>query len=777
MDPAQAQPRTPEAPDFVDGLGERTLLTDATSGDSVEILQLRPVLTGVPSFEFALRERTARLANFRQNAFARVRRVDRTPDGLAIVSDHVAGFRLSQMLRVAEERGLPVDTNAALCLIRQLLPAIALLHENAREVSHGALAPERLIITPHARLVVAEYVLGSALEQLQLSHDRLWRDYRIPMPPSAGAPRFDHRADVMQIGITSLSLILGRSLQDDDLARINELLAESTETSAGGARQPLSQGLRGWLARALQLDQRRPFQSARDAQTGLDQALAVETRFVASTVAVEAFISRCVDSIIEGSPIETFSPATGATAAASAPAAAAPAVTEPLDTYYAPEPERPAEEPYYAPEPVHVPEPVRPPEPPRVTEAAQVPQPPRAPEPPRPAAPPMRTPEPHRAAETHRAPEPPKTPRTQAPPRPLDLDQLQQSFATPASSTLFGENVTSEPALFDQHTESRGGRSWGRLIAVIGVLVILGAGGYVGYQKFVNAPAAVAVAETGALNVQSAPAGIDVVVDGVPHGVTPANITLKPGPHILELRGKGTPRVIPITVTAGGTLSQFVEFAESSIATTGQLDVRSDPPGAKVTVDGQPAGTAPTVVPNLSPGEHKIVLERDGTTVQHTVTIEAGVTASLVAPLGAATGGPASGWVSVSAPFVMQIFEEGRLVGTSETNRIMVAAGRHQFEIANETLGYRTTRVVQVAPGKVATVGIELPNGMVNLNAQPWAEVWIDNKRVGETPIGNLSLPIGPHEVVFRHPQLGEKRQAISVTPSTPVRVSIDMRK
>jgi len=65
----------------------------------------------------------------------------------------------------------------------------------------------------------------------------------------------------------------------------------------------------------------------------------------------------------------------------------------------------------------------------------------------------------------------------------------------------------------------------------------------------------------------------------------------------------------------------------------------------------------------------------------------------------------------------------------------------------------------------------------VNLNAVPWAEVWIDNKRIGETPIGNVPLPIGPHEVVFRHPQFGEKRQAIEVTASAPVRVSIDMRK
>ena len=58
----------------------------------------------------------------------------------------------------------------------------------------------------------------------------------------------------------------------------------------------------------------------------------------------------------------------------------------------------------------------------------------------------------------------------------------------------------------------------------------------------------------------------------------------------------------------------------------------------------------------------------------------------------------------------------------------------------------------------------------------PWAEVWIDGHRVGETPIGNLDVPIGPHEVVFKHPQFGEKRHAISVTLSAPVRLSVDMK-
>ena len=238
----------PEAPLFSDGLGERVVAADGATGELLQILRLRPALTAVPSFEFALRERAARLANFRHAYYARVRRVDRAmapTAALAIVSDHLEGTRLSDILRVAQEKQLQLDINAALCLIRQLVPAVAVLHENARDVAHGLIAPERLIVAPNARLVIVEHVLGAAIEQLQFGRDRLWQEFRVAMPPSAGLPRFDHRADVTGMGLVSLALILGRPLRADEYPhRIPDLLNEARERSSLGEEQLLSQPLR-----------------------------------------------------------------------------------------------------------------------------------------------------------------------------------------------------------------------------------------------------------------------------------------------------------------------------------------------------------------------------------------------------------------------------------------------------------------------------------------------------------------------------------------------------
>jgi hypothetical protein len=142
----------------------------------------------------------------------------------------------------------------------------------------------------------------------------------------------------------------------------------------------------------------------------------------------------------------------------------------------------------------------------------------------------------------------------------------------------------------------------------------------------------------------------------------------------------------------------------------------------------------------------------------------------------AAPPAPVAGWVSLKSPFTIEIYEQGRLLGTSDSERVMLAAGRHDLELVNEPLGLRMTRTIQIAPGKVQPLAFELPNGVVHLNANPWAEVWIDGQKAGDTPLGNISLPIGPHEIVFRHPQLGEKRHAVSVTAGVPVRLSVNMK-
>jgi len=732
MDPAVAASAATGAPAsvvFQDGLGDRRHVVDAAN-ETLEVLCLRSELTAVPSFEFALRERVSRLANFRHAYFARVRSVDRLNDQrstLALVSEHTPGVRLSDLIAVAELAHLALDINAALCLIRQLVPAVAMLHENARDTAHGAIAPERIVIGPNARLVIVEHVMGAALEQLRFSHEQYWKDLRIALPRSAGAAHFDHRADITQVGVVALSLILGRPLRDDEYPmHISEAVASAWAISARGGLEPLPKGLRSWLSRALQLESRNSFTSALEARTELDKVLS-DSDFVAAPAAVETFLAQ-YHAVVDPTP--------------------------------APAPKARVEPPAPAPR-------VEPPPPPRV-------------EPPpvlkvEPAAPPKVKVEPVAPPKV----EPPPAPKpAHKAPEPVLPIAASISFSNPLSSSTSiavaedGDEFEDDADDVGQHKSALAGRN--RLIAAAAVVIALAGGGALAAHYY-GMPSALAAA-TGTLVINTNPPGAQVLVDGEARGATPLTLTLKAGAHVVDVRGGGEPRTIPLTITAGAQISQYIDLPKS-VAATGQLQIRSEPAGAQVAVDGAPRGVSPLTVADLTPGEHSVALTSDRGTVKQSVTIEAGNTASLVVPMTAPDSAPLSGWISVSAPVAMQLYENKRLLGSSDQERLMVPAGKHEIEIVSEVLGYRATRTVQVPPGKVAPIKLEMPKGTIALNAIPWAEVWIDGEKAGETPIGNLSVAIGPHEIVFRHPDLGEQKHAATVTLNATARLSVDLRK
>jgi hypothetical protein len=208
--------------------------------------------------------------------------------------------------------------------------------------------------------------------------------------------------------------------------------------------------------------------------------------------------------------------------------------------------------------------------------------------------------------------------------------------------------------------------------------------------------------------------------------------------------------------------------------TSGRLIIRTNPAGAAITIDGRSYGVTPRTVTNLPSGDYRIVLSLGGVEVVHSVSLNRGETVSVVAPLRADSGG--AGWIAISSPFVVDVFEDGSLVGTSRSPRIMLNAGSHALELVNDETGFRQSGRFEIRPGRVEQIGVDVPRSLVHVNAIPWAEVWIDGQPVGQTPLGNLPIPIGHHEIVFRHPSLGERTISTLVKAGIPSRVTANLR-
>lgn len=543
---------TDHPPIFTDGFGTRHLVRDEGTGGLLEHLVLAPELVDTPGFVVALGERVARLAGFRNTCYARVGHVEAGPaSGVALVSEFTYAWRLSQVLEVAARERVPLEIGVVFALVRQLLPAVALLSQHARDVVHGALAPERLLVTPHGRLVVTEHVLGSAIDALQYGRERLWLDFRVGTPPSAGLPRMGPRTDVVQIGLVTLALLLGRPLNDKSFpAGLEGLVDEAQEQVSRSGPAALSRAVIEWLGRGLHLEARTAFQTPFEAQAALERVMADHRDTLAASASVDMLLARLALTLPSIVPPDTETPvdeepAPAPVAEARAPATdsfATPAETaiEEPTAVAAPESEAPG----FAPAPV-------------VKEA------------------PLAAP-------------------------PADVPPVASRFR--------------------------------RLEVALAAVVVLALVEAVMLMALWNRAPAPGMAGDGELVVQSRPLAARVTVDGEERGVTPLTLRLPAGSHVLQVGvGGAEPRVIPLTIQPGVQTAQYVELL--NVPTTGVLEVRSTPAGARVSVDGRDYGVTPLTIRDLPPGDREVVLERGSQRIVQRVSVEPGTTAQLVVPL------------------------------------------------------------------------------------------------------------------------------------------------
>ncbi|HUE85507.1 MAG TPA: PEGA domain-containing protein [Vicinamibacterales bacterium] len=575
----------------LDGFGTRTLSIDPETGDAVEVLTLSATLAGVPEFAAATGERVARLARVRHTMYAKVRGIARPSDeALLLYSDHVPGWRLSEVLKHVERERWRLDVSMVLALMRQLIPAVALFSRHQRDATIGTIGPERLILTPQGRLVLAEYVLAPGLERLQYSRDRLWREFRVALPPTASATKIPPTADAVGIGVVVLSLLLGRLLRDDEyLVSLGDLFESLTETSNGTTR-PLSATFHRWIARALQFEAESSFQTTQEAQVAFEEMLAKERSYVTSSAQLNQFLVT-YERFAGDPPVSARATPTASYGEAS-PAALASARAElaPTDGDASP-----------------------------VAARANSP-----------------------ASYGEASPAAFASARAELAPTDGDASPVASAFARadfrpsgneaspPAREDPMASDSEASPIVQVSPATPERPAGWRKyalgIAAAIAVLEAIA----IAWLVSGSGPA---VLGRGELVVQSRPVAARVTIDGEERGITPLTTELSAGSHVLEVRvGRSEPRVIPLMIRPGVQTGLYVEL--QSVATVGGLEVRTDPPRAQVTVGGQDRGVTPLVLRDLPPGEVEVIIRLGGREVRQVVRIEPGITTQLVVPLG-----------------------------------------------------------------------------------------------------------------------------------------------
>lgn len=138
------------------------------------------------------------------------------------------------------------------------------------------------------------------------------------------------------------------------------------------------------------------------------------------------------------------------------------------------------------------------------------------------------------------------------------------------------------------------------------------------------------------------------------------------------------------------------------------------------------------------------------------------------------------GIFSPSIPFKGTfILVDGEPVAQSPVSSLELPEGNHKIELKNYELNAYLEDEIYIIAGETLKKNYSFSQkGTIQVQAIPWAEVFIEGKNYGQTPIDRIELPVGYYEVVFKHPAFPEKRVKVTVRGEETTRVeTVDMRK
>jgi len=769
-----------------DGLGDRLLMFDNAATGPIELLRVKPEFATTPGFESALRSRFSQLTAFNHPNFAQARVVNHLDNGggLTVASAHVTGTRVAALFEA--RRPSPGMHPGAVCeVFGDLVSAIGDLHKLGEDIAHGVLSADRVILTFDRRLVITDYIFSSALERMRLSAERLWNDFGLVGDPSTKRVHLDQRGDLTQLGLLMLCLVLGRRVTPDEYpAQIPSLLNDFT--TASDRRAPdLTSRMRGWLEQAIDPS---GFESVSDAARALTEG-----------PARPRYIDLHRPKPLAGGP-SSPKQLVGSTAHS-------PTAVPDADTHEVPHPGA-AES--------------------RRTETVQAPSADAAAREVSSRSVALALPNASQGempSLVSRDAVASSTAGEDVSGGPRKEPSLIAPTLSPGTSGSLKASPTGAAGAPELLAPSDDDRLWPTIFeAAIAV------GGHAEtaddarksngrHHAATSTQLDVAALARPRDDRDESVAAADDDEGDIPPDLFAIDSRMKPidvesmtfpAPSILSLRGTdsraSTPDTSAMEVDAPTHATPVLRWVVAALVVlaisqgaiilrlllreprgTAVLRVDSPTPGDRVLLDGKDIGVTPLDVSFASPRSVVKILPRATDTAASWSGAAQQPPSQAPSPAASNIGLPAdaklavrsvdaatarTGAVRVVSPIPLQVMAGKVILGSSDQGPVVITPGAHDLDFSNASVGFRTSQRVHVEAGNTAVVRIDPPSGLLSVTARPWAQVWIDGRKVGDTPIANMPIAVGEHEVVFRNPNLGERSQKTVVQINRVTRVS-----
>ncbi len=267
--------------------------------------------------------------------------------------------------------------------------------------------------------------------------------------------------------------------------------------------------------------------------------------------------------------------------------------------------------------------------------------------------------------------------------------------------------------------------------------------------------------------------GAPVFLDGEPRGVTPTVLEDVPeGEHTVEIRPNGMEPFRKTVLVRAGQRAVVTASLRPAPAPTGSLRVLTDPPGATVSVDGEPVGASPVTKEGLAPGEHIVEATLRGhQTARETIQVESGQQRVVSLSLQREARRPGRIVVNATASGAV-VSVDGEEKGPPPVVVENAAPGTHAIMV--KAPGYEDFRTTcEVGPDRDCEILARMdPVGTpvrVEANARG-ARFFVDGEEKGPVPWEG-SLPVGSHRIEVRAPGYQPHVEQVSLQPASETRV------
>ena len=286
------------------------------------------------------------------------------------------------------------------------------------------------------------------------------------------------------------------------------------------------------------------------------------------------------------------------------------------------------------------------------------------------------------------------------------------------------------------------------------------------HEKTITIPAPIPI--YGSVNLTSTLPKARIYIDDNFVGETPIQIDkVLMGEHSIFVRYKDYKSPVQtLTLAENEEKELFLNIPHGTLA------IMSNPPEAKIYLDGEMIGKSPKYIPAISLGEHIVKLEYNDDILQTQSIVvciedEKHTDVSLQKTCGSLS--------ITSNPSNASVYIDSLYIGESPCQIAEIMDGEHHVKVVYAN-GEEQQQVVNVTHGECTKVEFKTPCGSLCISSIPAnAKIFINGERSGETPKYISEMKEGDYTISIEYPDCSTETRTVTIVSNKQTEVEFIM--